>query len=531
MLSNNKNRPLINKTFLNLGLLATATTVLTGNPFEGVKKEPVKPNVLFIIVDDLRPELGCYGNKIIKTPNIDQLAKEGILFTEAYCQVGVCAPSRASAMTGLRPDSDRVWDLGDKFRENLPDVVTMPQYFHKNGYHTVSIGKIFHNYMPDSISWDEPDLRPPKYNTKDMIDRDAETFYNDAETIAKQTIQRNESIKKRPHMYANGWNVGPALEVTDNPDTAFYDGAQTELAIETLKRIKNYNKPFYLGLGYFRPHLPFVVPKKYWDLYKDVNIPFAANPYLPKNSPVWAINSLYELGGYWGFEHIGHPSVYQMPTDTARLLKRGYYASVSYTDAQIGKLIKALKKMGLYDNTIIILWGDHGWKLGEHRSWGKMTNYDIDTHVPMIIKVPGSKGGIKVDKLTELVDMYPTLLDLAGIKVPSYLQGTSFAPLLKNPHLPWKHAVFSQYHRRPNHSPTGKRYMGYSMTTKNYHYVEWHYWDIDKKVAGEIAGTELYDRKKDRQENINIAGYPENAKLIKDLAKELHEGWRAARPN
>ena len=174
--------------------------------------EKTKPNVMFIIVDDLRTELGCYGNDIIKTPNIDALAKEGIVFTNAYCQVSVCAPSRASVMTGLRPDSNHVWHLGDKFRETIPDVITMPQYFHEYGYYTVSTGKIFHNHMPDSVSWDEPDLRPPKYNTKEMLDRDAETFYHDDETIAKQKIAREEIIKKRPNAYGGGWNVGPALD-------------------------------------------------------------------------------------------------------------------------------------------------------------------------------------------------------------------------------------------------------------------------------------------------------------------------------
>lgn len=530
MLLKQKTKPFINTAILGMGLLVTSTSLFTGCSRNEELKVETKPNVLFIIVDDLRPELGVYGNKQIKTPNIDQLAKDGIVFTKAYAQVGVCAPSRASAMTGLRPDSDRVWHLGDKFRETIPDVVTMPQYFHKYGYYTVSTGKIFHNHMPDSVSWDEPDLRPSKYNTKDMLDRDAETFYHDDGTIAKQKIARDKIIKKRPHAYAGGWNTGPAMEVTDNPDTAFYDAAQTDLAIKTIKRIKNYDKPFYYALGYYRPHLPFVVPQKYWDLYKDVDIPLAPNPFIPKGAPVYAINGDYELRGYWGFKHIGRPAVYQVPDDTARLLKRGYYASVSYTDAQIGRLMKAMKKMGLYDNTIIILWGDHGWKLGEHRSWGKMTNYNIDTQVPLIIKAPGFKKGMKIDKLVELVDMFPTLLNLSGIKVDSYLQGTSMVPLMKDTSLAWKPAVFSQFHRRPRHTPDHKRYMGYSMTTQRYHYVEWHYWDNDKKLPGILTDVELYDRQKDPQENVNIGNLPENKKLISQFAKELHSGWRAAIP-
>ena len=530
MLLNQKRKPIINTAVLGMGLLATSTSMFTGCSTNENLKVETKPNVLFIIVDDLRPELGVYGNNQIKTPNIDKLAKDGITFTQAYCQVGVCAPSRASAMTGLRPDSNHVWHLGDKFRETIPDVVTMPQYFNKNGYYTVSTGKIFHNHMPDSVSWDEPDLRPPKYNTKDMLDRDAETFYHDDETIAKQKIAREKIIKRRPHAYGGGWNVGPALEVTDNPDTAFYDTAQTDLAIKTIKRIKEYDKPFYYGLGYYRPHLPFVVPKKYWNMYDDVDISLAPNPYLPKDAPVYAINEMYELRGYWGFKHIKHPSVYQVPDDTARMLKRGYYASVTYMDAQIGRLMDSLKTMGLYENTIIVLWGDHGWKLGEHRSWGKMTNYETDTHVPLIIKAPGFKKGIKIDKLTEIVDLYPTLLDLAGIDVAPYLQGTSFVPLMKYPNLKWKPAVFSQFHRRPNHNPAKERYMGYSMTTELYHYIEWHYWDDKTKLPGKITDVELYNRKEDPQENVNIGNLPENKKLVNDLSKELHKGWRAAIP-
>ncbi len=532
MLIKPKSKPLINTALLGAGLLAATSGMMPGGRTVVKSSVETKPNVMFIIVDDLRPELGCYGNKIIKSPNIDALARDGIVFTNAYCQVGVCAPSRASAMTGLRPDSDRVWHLGDKFRETIPNVVTMPQYFHKYGYYTVSTGKIFHNHMPDSVSWDEPDLRPAKYDTKDMLDRDAETFYHDDGTIVKQRIERNERVKKFPHrhLYAGGWNVGPALEVTDNPDTAFYDAAQTDLAIRTLERIKDYGKPFYYALGYFRPHLPFVVPKKYWDMYTNAEIPLATNPYLPKNAPIYAINSMYELRGYWGFRHIGHPSVFKMPDDTARLLKHGYYASVTYTDAQIGRLIAALKRMGLYDKMTIILWGDHGWKLGEHRSWGKMTNYGNDIRVPLIIKAPGIKGGQRIDKLVELVDMYPTLLDLSGIKVAKYLQGTSMVPLMKNPDLKWKPAVFSQFHRRPRQNPGHKRYMGYSMKTKRYHYIEWHYWNNDTKLPGAETDIELYDNKVDPNENVNVAVLPKNKELVKRLSKELHAGWRAAIP-
>jgi iduronate 2-sulfatase len=493
--------------------------------------EQEHPNILFISIDDLRPDLGVYGNEEIITPNIDSFADEGVTFLRTYSQAAVCAPSRASLMTGLRPDSTRVWHLGDKFRKINPATVTMPQYFKKFGYHTVSMGKIFHNYMPDSISWDEPDLRPAKYSTPEMWYRDGETFYVSDSINKLQAIRRLKKIVNRPHAYADGWNTGPAFEWADVDDTVYYDGAQTELAIRTLKRLKERKEPFYLALGYFRPHLPFTAPKKYWDLYDREKIELATNPFQPEGAPVFTMNSMYELRGYDGFKHIKHPTTgYHIPDDTARILKQGYYASVSYIDTQVGKLLASLKELGLSDNTIVIIWGDHGWKLGEHNSWGKMTNYDIDTHVPLIIRAPGvGEVGVKTEQLTELVDIFPTLCDLAGIEVADYLQGTSMTPLMQDPTREWKPAVFSQFHRRPKVTPDGGRYMGYSITTNRYHLVEWHTWDNNTKKAGEIVAQELYDLLRDGDENVNI--YPRaESQLINNLTQQLHAGWREAKP-
>ncbi|MCB0601178.1 MAG: sulfatase-like hydrolase/transferase, partial [Saprospiraceae bacterium] len=230
------------------------------------KPEKKKPNVLFISIDDLRPDIGVYDNPLIHTPNLDALAADGMVFRQAYCQAAVCAPSRASLMTGLRPDSTRVWHLGDKFRELHPDIVTMPQYFHQFGYHTVNIGKIFHNYMPDSISWDEPDLRPAQFARPEWLKRDGETFYVNEETQRKQKIKRDSLVQIRPNYYADGYNNGPAWEAEDVDDTLYYDGAQAVLAMRTLDRLAKQDQPFYLGMGFFRPHLPFAAPKKYWDL-------------------------------------------------------------------------------------------------------------------------------------------------------------------------------------------------------------------------------------------------------------------------
>ena len=496
------------------------------------EKNILKPNVLFISIDDLRPSLGVYGDSIAITPNIDKLAMDGIIFTDSYCQSAVCAPSRASLMTGIRPDSTRVWHLGDKFRELKPDAVTMPQHFSKHDYHTVNIGKIFHNYMPDSVSWDEPDLRPARYLKKDWLKRDGETFYISEKVNTSQSIKRDSLLKIKPIRYADGWNTGPAWEAADVHDTMYYDGAQTKLAKATLTRLAKMNQPFYLGLGYFRPHLPFAVPKKYWDLYNPNQIPLAKNNKIPSGAPLYSMNSMYELRHYDGFSHIGHPaSSYRMSEDVIRKLRQGYYASVSYVDALLGDLFAHLIKIGIYDNTIIVIWGDHGWKLGDHNSWGKMTNYNIDLKVPVIIRYPNQENrGVKTDGMIELVDLFPSICELAGIDVPDYLQGTSFVPLTTNPELNWKHATFSQFHRRPKVSADGKRYMGYSINTKKYHLISWYGWDSETGTRGDFKSNELYDKEFDRFETQNIADRLDMRDVIIKLSNQLSEGWRKALP-
>ncbi len=513
--------------FAGLGLLL-ACLQCTRAPETGA----VKPNVLFICIDDLRPELGCYGVADIKTPHIDQLAGEGTLFARNYCQVAVCAPSRASMWTGLRPDSLKVWHLGDRFREINPSVVTMPQYFHSHGYHTVSIGKIFHNHMPDSISFDEPDLRPEAYRTADMIDRDAESFYYDEAIRQEQAEVREQRLKKNPNAYAGGWAYGRSTECSEAPDSAFYDGAQTDLAIRTLQRLKAQGQPFFLAMGYYRPHLPFVAPKKYWDLYDRDSIPLAGNPFLPVNSPVMAMNSAYELTGCYDLEYVRHPSIFQLSEDTARLLKHGYYASVSYVDACVGKLLASLDELGLAENTIVVLWGDHGWKLGDHGSWCKQTNYLTDTHVPLIVRAPAENNkGQVCNLITETIDIYPTVCDLADLPVPDILGGKSLLPLMRNEDASRESIAFTQFHRRPRVSPDGKRYMGYSMITEDYHLIEWHPWDYNRKTAGQQVAAELYDLRKDPMENLNVYEDPAYSDIVLSLTARLNNEWPGSIPD
>ena len=491
-----------------------------------------KPNVLFISIDDLRPALGAYGDEVAITPTIDQFAREGMTFLNTFAQVAVCAPSRASLMTGLRPDSTRVWHLGDKFREINPATVTMPQHFSKHGYHTINLGKIFHNYMPDSVSWNEPDLRPSRYLQPDWLGRDGETFYISQEVAKSQVIKRDSLLKLRPIRYADGWNTGPAWEAADVHDTMYYDGAQNELTKKSLTRISKLDKPFYMGLGFFRPHLPFTAPKKYWDLYDRSTIPLAINPEMPDGAPPYTMNSMYELRHYDGFGHIGHPtSSYRMSEDTVRTLRHGYYASVSYVDALLGDLFDHMKALDIYDNTIIIIWGDHGWKLGDHNSWGKMTNFNIDLRVPMMIRYPQQKNrGAATKAITELIDMFPSLCELADIPVPDYMQGTSFLPLISDPDLKWKDAAFSQFHRRPKVSADGKRYMGYSINTHSHHYIEWYGWDPEQGERGDFKSAELYDSVNDKHETTNLISDKGYESVVDELSKQLAAGWEAAKP-
>lgn len=485
-----------------------------------------KPNVLFVIVDDLRPELGCYGNTHIKTPGFDRFASQSVRFSRAYCQAAACAPSRASVMTGLRPDTTRVWDLRGKFRVNMPDVVTMPQHFKKHGYHTVSMGKIFHNHMPDRVSFDEPDLRPKEYLTPEMIDRDPESFYYDEDLKKELAKVRERRLRRNPRAYAGGWAYGRSTESSDAPDDAFYDGAQTTLAIKTLKRLREREEPFFLALGYYRPHLPFVAPKKYWDLYDPEQLPLASNPFLPKNSPIMAMNSAYELKGCYDLEHVKHPSVSQVDEATARRLKHGYYASVSYVDACFDRLMKGLDELDLADDTIVVIWGDHGWKLGEHGSWCKQTNYDLDVRVPLMIRTPERhSAGARCDRLVELVDLYPTLCDLVGIEIPDRMEGASLKPLLSDPNHSWKAAAFSQFHRNPRVTPDKGRYMGYSMVTERHHLVEWRHWDHEAGQAGERAAVELYDLQVDPRENNNIADRRDAEPVVNRLLDKLKKDW------
>lgn len=460
-----------------------------------------KPNVLFIAVDDLRPQLNCYGKKQIVSPNIDRLAREGLLFERTYCQQAVCAPSRASILTGLRPDSTRIYDLNTPVRKALPDVLTLPQHFRNNGYETLSIGKIYHHPNDDKPGWTIPPFRAGTFPAGDWKGRG----YRTQEAIE----QMNRYLAENPGSDGRG----PAYECAAIPDNQYPDGANAEHAIEELRRLKAAGRPFFMAMGFYKPHLPFNAPKKYWDLYRREDIKLADNPFLPADCPSYAPSNWGELRNY-----VGIPKDGPLSDDLARTLIHAYFACVSYTDAQIGRLLDELDRLDLRRNTVVILWGDHGWKLGEHSMWCKHTNFELDTHVPMIVSAPNRKRSIRTRALTEFVDIYPSLCDLAGLTVPAHCEGTSFAPLLDKPDRPWKAAAFSQY-------PRGK-VMGYTMRTDRWRYTEWQ-----ERSTGEVMARELYDQNTDPQENKNIAAAEEMKPIVAQLSAKLKAGWQAARPS
>ena len=493
-------------------------------------------NVLFLPVDDLRTELGCYGVGHVISPNIDRLAGGGIRFEQAYCQAPVCNASRASLLTGFRPDTTRVWDLSTDLRDVFPDVLTLPQHFRQNGYHTASIGKIYHNIFPDPPSWDER-----MYLDGFPFDPDAVYAGEEGLAIQAERIRtlveagRGETAKDR---FGHYYLKAQAYEAPDVPDSAYYDGAQTDWAVGKLEALANAGEPFFLGVGYYRPHLPFNAPKRYWDLYDPASIPLAENDFIPRNVPPMAMNNMRELRGYTDFRNVPLPSEGRVAEDEARALKHGYLASVSYVDAQIGRLLDTLERTGLADNTVVVLWGDHGWKLGEHNSWGKMTNFETDTRAPLILRAPGVvRAGLATERLVEFVDIFPTLCELCRVPVPPRLEGLSLAPLFDDPDRPWKTAVFSQYLRTGIWvGPEGSPHMGHAIRTDRYRYVEWYPWEDGRDTpirlgAERPAAVELYDHATDPGENENVAAAPENEPVVTELSNRLARGWRGALPS
>ena len=509
-----------------------------------------RPNILFIAVDDLRPELGCYGSEIAVTPHLDALAADGRLFNRAYCQQAICRPSRASLMTGTRPETTGLFHNYVSLRELQPDILTLPEHFIANGYEAAYVGKIFHHGdTDDERSWSRPaanwlgqDLKKPNGP------------YRLPENVQLQRDNFQEMFAKYGEAARRGLASGPAFEKADVPDHAYIDGFNTLLAVKTMMQMAGGDKSFFLGMGYHLPHLNWCAPAKYWELYDPAEIPLITDGVAPADGAAMGLHASFELRTRSNIPKYG-----PIETELARTLKHAYLASTSYVDAQIGLLLDALDEAGLRENTVIIVWGDHGWHLGDMGVWGKATNYEIATRVPLMIWTPDmSARGQSTDALVELVDMYPTLCELAGIPLPEHMEGHSFVPLLDDPSRPWKKAVFSQYPNpalrewAANPLSQGMRetwfgpliqeveqqiidqqadqwdrelfeqhLMGYTMRTDRYRLVVWR---DHRDPQSEPIYVELFDHQTDPQETTNIAA--QNPVLVQELTRQLNAGWK-----
>jgi arylsulfatase A-like enzyme len=435
-------------------------------------------NVLFIALDDFRPEIGAYGVTDINTPNLDTLASQGMLFKRAYTQMATCSPSRTSLLTGLRPDTTKVQDLTTNFRTTIPTVVTLPQYFKSQGYASRGIGKVFHDGLNDSLSWD---------------------------TGGYQDTSNHFPVPTGP----DGKKL--ASSPIDQVDSMFADGEAADKAIAALQTLKG--QKFFLAVGFKKPHLPFLAPRRYFDMYPASLMTLASNSSLPTGAPTFSTDNSGEVRTY--------SSIPAGPFSTSlqQSLKQGYYASASFVDAQVGRVLAELTSLGLADKTVVVVWGDHGWHLGEHGSWGKHTNFEVGTRSPLMIRVPGqTTAGTKAWALVEFVDVYPTVCALAGLPIPDNaahggygMPGRSLAPLIQNASLASSttKGSFSQWRR--------SGYTGHSIRTRHYRFTEW-------VKSGSASVYELYDHQTDDQENTNVANNASYASVRASLLTALHDG-------
>ena len=514
-----------------LFLLAISTVVFAQ------KKPTSKPNILFIAVDDLKPLLGCYGNTLVKTPNIDRLAKMATVFNKNYCQQAICGPTRASIMTGTRPDVTKIWNLTTQMRDVNPNLVTLPQYLITQGYTTSGIGKIYHPSSAiggvDPVSWSIPYLKSKESDFPADLGSPANGQYQLPETKVRMTPEIiAERKKQNKDLTANDENPksikGPSTECMDVPDTAYQDGVNALLAKEQIINLSKESKPFFMAVGFSKPHLPFVAPKKYWDLYNREDMPIASFQEHSKNGPLIAYHQSGELRNY-----LDIPEFATLPADSLRIglkiekqreLIHGYYAAVSYLDAQVGILLNTLESLGTLDNTIVVLWGDHGWHLGDHDLWHKHTNFDEATRAPLIIAGPGIKAG-KTSSLTEFVDVFPTICDLAGVAIPKNLDGKSLKPLMLKNTASVKNFSISQYPRKLKKLEmikkgyTDSKMMGYSLRTDKYRFTIWMNNFTSKQPFDEsqVYTSEMYDYVKDPLEKVNVV----NDKNYITISKEM----------
>ena len=463
-------------------LLATCLIVFCASPLVGADD---RPNVLFIAADDLRCDLPCYGNQVVKAPHIEALARRGIVFQRAYCQQALCNPSRTSLLTGLRPDTLEIWDLPTHFRTPHPDVVTLPEAFKQQGYFTQDVGKIYHNWIHevhgDPQSWSVPaQLHFANHgHDKPVVDGPL-----------PENLAQDRKCERR-----------------DVPDEAYYDGRVAKLAEEAIAEIAKRDQPFFLAVGFWKPHSPFNAPGKYWDMYERRQIPVVENDVWPAQTPRIAWHNSREI--------LGTPAR-ELTAAAAQEIRHGYYANISYLDAQVGRVLSALRSHGLADNTIIVFWSDHGYHLGEHTLWAKTSNFELDARVPMIIVPPGdgfAQG--HTESIAELVDLYPTLTELCGVESPGNLEGTSLVPVLKDLDAKVKSAALT-VHPRPAYYKDKMDALGRSLRTEQFRYTEWR-----EPESGTLVGAELYDHKIDPAESKNRLDDPAYRRVLPGLRQQL----------
>lgn len=504
-----------------LATIATFVSIIESRADENPTAETKanrQPNILMIAVDDLRPMLGCYGDRRIHTPNIDRLAKRGVVFEHAYCQYAKCGTSRLSLMTGLRPDSVGVFSNNVKdvaqFRKRRPDVDSLARWLKQNGYHTQSFGKIYHD------GWDSPDdwtVASAPGRTREMWE-----------------IIDEKAAKLAPTIIAERYDC-PVKQSPDVPDDHLFAGRMTRDVLSCI-RDPNRTKPLFLAVGYRRPHLPFIAPRRYYDMYQPDESWLAKNPLPTQEAPVMAwfnsdgyVGSAKRVGlsmptrptreqaidwnGYEMRSYLGVPNQGPIPIELQLELLQAYAACVSYVDTQIGLLLNELERTDSLDNTVVVLCSDHGWHLGEQSAWSKMTNFEIATRVPLIIAAPNIDAG-RTRTLAELVDLYPTICTLAQVDAPSHLEGESLVPVLMNPAKETPSTALSQYSRFRD------RYMGRALRTPRYRYVAW----FDTKT-GDVVERELYDHQTDQSEIKNLAGEAPQAKLVIALEKQLRDAF------
>jgi arylsulfatase A-like enzyme len=465
-------------------LLLAATTLfsLPALAVPNAAASPSRPNVLFIAVDDLRPQLGCYGYDQMISPNIDRLAAGGFVFQRAYCMVPTCGASRASLMTGIRPARNRFVNYLAWAEKDAPGVTTLNTHFRDHGYYTVSNGKVFHHPTDNAHGWCEPAWRPDR---EDLI------LGHYVSPAAQEAAKGNPRGR------------GPAYESAEVPDETYGDGRLVEKSVADLGRLAKMERPFFLAVGFFKPHLPFVAPKKYWDLYPQDEIRLPNNYSRPEGAPDVAIHSWGELRAYADIPKKG-----PLTDEMARTLIHGYYACVSYTDALVGRLLDELDRLDLADNTVVILWGDHGWNLGEHTLWCKHCCFETSMRAALVMRVPGLTHGRSTEALVEFIDIYPSLCDLAGLPLPDHLDGHSFVPLLRDPNSPGKPRAIGRYRR------------GDTIRTDRYRYTA--YSDKQNKLTARM----LYDHNQDPNETVNISELHANQEITSQLNEQLqrHKG-------